>query len=622
MTTTPPAPTIDQLTDDLERAVFQRRTPEATKLLIELLKAITGARTPTGVLPPGSTAEQRRAVYTRVAAMISALVCSPDFQLDMGQIDYLSSLKPVLEAIFELSGYGGPAHLLQFHGKPNPDGTRSLNGVQVFVLSMFFSLDGLPNELLQGVLMLPPDQLLPLYAGWFASPFVHHAQGERNRAVLIENSEKIEAAQPSAAGIGAVNSAWMHCSYAAHPDKHRVKRSLNQIWLRLAKGSGLKSNPKERKIVERPTLLIAAERMLSGHAMQRSYEAAIAPLRSRYRVVCMASQGYISADTHHLFDEVVILEPGISLKEIGSRVVRQAPDLIYYPSLGMSEWTQMIANLRFAPIQLMTLGHPAPPMCDTMDYALVSPGVGEVCWEYGRKVVELRATPRFEPHQDILNHQVSGTKFDDGRVHLAVNSSLMKLSPRFLALCERIEAEATRPVHFHFFASAGGVMYDRLHQVFERRFRHFTLEPSRTYGEFLKVLERCHVALAAFPFGNTNSTVDTCMVHVPTVAFRGNEPLSIFDRDVLRMAGMPDWLACPDDESYFQTAMRLIHDESARAELVDMLRQSDLRHRMFEWQQPGDETAFVDAMDWIYKNHEALQASSAHVLRAGEPIPA
>lgn len=622
MTTPPTPPTIDQLTDNLERAVFQRRTADATSLLIELLRAITSARTAYGVLPPGSTPEQRRAVYTRIAAMISALVCSPDFQLNMGQIDFLSSLKPVLEAIFELSGYGGPAHLLQFHGTPNADGTRSLNGVQVFVLSMFFSLDGLPNELLQGTLLLPPQQLLPLYAGWFASPFVHNARGEANRGVLIENSHKIEEAMPSTASIGAVNSAWMHCSYADHPQKHKVKQSLNEVWRRLGKAGGMKSKMTPRRLVERPTLLIAAERMLGGHAMQRSYEAGISQLRSRFRVICMASQGYISDSTRHLFDDVEVLEQGINMKDIGARIVRLEPDVIYYPSLGMSEWTQMTANLRYAPVQLMTLGHPAPAMCDTIDYAVVSPGVGEVCWEYGRKVVELSATPRFEPHPDVLAHQVSGQKFDDGRLHLAVNSSLMKLSPRFLAMCERIEAEATRPVHFHFFASAMGVMFDRLHQVFERRFRYFTLEPTRTYGGFLQVLERCHVALAAFPFGNTNSTVDTCLVHVPTVAFRGNEPLSIFDRDVLRMAGMPDWLACDTDEAYFQTTMRLIHDDAAREELVGLLKASELRHKMFEWQKPGDETSFVDAMDWIYRNHEALQASSAHVLHAGQPIPA
>ena len=611
---TPPAPPAQ-----LERAVFNRQTNEGVRLLLNLLSEIAGARTPWGILPPADGPELRRAAYTRIAAMISALLCSPDFLIDMGQIDFLVGRKPMLEAIFELSGYEGPSHLLRYHGQRNPDGSFTLKANQVFILSLFYSLDALPPEMIHGVLQLEPDQLLPLMVGWFTAPFVHHTMGETNRGLLIENCKKIETANPTPGIIQAMTSAWMHCSYADHPQKHEFKRSLNAIWKGISSRTGLKARSAPRRIVDKPILVLASERMTAGHAMHRSYGQALAQLRSKFHTVCISAKGFISDSVHPLFDEVIEFDGGIHMREIGAHLVKIAPDIIYFPSLGMSEWTQMIANFRFAPIQLMTLGHPAPPMCDTIDYAIVSPGVGEVSWEFGKKVVELRATPSFEPHADVLAHQTSDVKFDDGRLHLAVNSSLMKLSPRFLALCERIEAEAERPLHFHFFASAGGVMYD---QVFERRFRHFTLEPSRNYGDFLNVLERCHVALAAFPFGNTNSTVDTCLVHVPTVAFRGNEPLSIFDRDVLRMAGMPDWLVCDTDEGYFQAVMRLIHDEAARGELVELLKTSDLRQRMFESQDPEGKTSFVDAMDWIYRNHEALQASAAHVLRAGEPIPA
>lgn len=622
MTTTPPPPTVDDLTDQLERAVFQRRTQDAIKLLIELLRAITTARAPSGILPLGAAPEQRRAAYTRIAAMISALICSPDFQIEMGQIDYISSLKPVLEAIFELSGYGGPAHLLQYNGQKNPDGTRTLRGNQVFILCLFFSLDDLPPELLQGVLMLPPDQLLPLYAGWFASPFVHNERGEHNRAVLIENSQKIETARPSPAGIGAVNSAWMHCSYADNARKHEVKKSLNEVWRSIAHASGLKSRSVPRSLVERPTLLILAERMLAGHAMHRSYASSIRQLKTRFRTVCMVGKGFISDDTHQLFDEVIVFENGAHIKEIGARIVKVAPDIVYYPSLGMSEWTQMTANVRFAPIQVMTLGHPAPAMTDTMDYALVQDGHGQAAWEFGRKVIERKSWGQFAPYHEALSFDVEKIPFEDDHVHVAVNSSLMKLSPRFLRMCERIEAEAKRPVHFHFFASAVGVMFDRISQVFERRFRRFTLEPTRDYLGFLNVLKRCDLALAAFPFGNTNSTVDTCLLGIPTVAYYANEVLSIGDRDVMRLVGLPAWLVADNDEDYFQTAMKLIHDDEARQAIVDQLKATDVKARLFQPPRPEDETEFVDAFDWIYRNHEALQASSQHLLKVGEPIPA
>ena len=118
-----PTPTADALIDQLERAVFQRQTQEGLRLLLQLLQVISQARNPFGILPPTSTPEERRASYTRIAAMISALLCSPDFGIDLGQIDFLWGRKSVLEAFFELSGYGGPFHLLCYQGGRNEDGS-------------------------------------------------------------------------------------------------------------------------------------------------------------------------------------------------------------------------------------------------------------------------------------------------------------------------------------------------------------------------------------------------------------------------------------------------------------------------------------------------------------------
>lgn len=616
-----PKPTVPELIDLLERAVFQRRTDDGVKAMLELVTELNSWSAATGLLEAGHKPEDRRALYTRMAAMVTALVCSPDFRLDLNQITQLAGRKSVLEAIFELSGYEGPFHLLHYNGGRNPDGSVTLNSGQIFVLSLFYSLDALPDTLLGGVLRLPPDQLMPLMLGWLSVPFVHSDVGEANRRRLIDESGLIANATPTPSVVQAICSAWMHCSYADHANKHFFKTSLNSVWHTITKMAGVKARSAPRRVVDKPVLVVPAERMNSGHAMHRCYGPGLEQLRQRFEVVCVVAKPFYDPKLDGLFDRVEVVEPTSHLKEYAARIVKAEPDVIFYPSLGMSEWTQALANLRMAPVQIMTVGHPAPAMCDTIDYSLVHAGVGEFAQEFGRKVIERKIWGRFEPHMDVENHVVSGEKFDDGRIHLAVNSSLMKLSPRFLKLCERIETNATRPVHFHFFASASGVAYDRIKQVFERRFRYFTLEPSRRYGAFLQVLERCHLALAAFPFGNTNSTVDTCLVHVPTVAFKGQEVLSIFDRDVLRMAGMPDWLACETDDAYYETTMRLIHEDDLRAELVERLRQGDLRRKLFEWHDPSEATEFVEAIDWIYRNHEALQASPAHLIKVGEPIP-
>ena len=246
MSPTPSRPELLTLIDKLERAVFERRTADGVRLLLELLQALSLFRGTLGIMPPPGTAVQRRAAYTRIAAMVSALLCSPDFQMNLGQIASLCGRKPILEAIFELSGYAGPFHLLEFHGQRSEGGGVRLHANQIFVLALFYSLDDLPPSLLEGVLKLPAEQLLTAMAGWFTAPFVHSDLGESNRRVLIDASPLIEAASPTAEGLQAMTSAWMHISYADYKQKHAFKRSLNAVWRRLGAMAGLKSNPAPR----------------------------------------------------------------------------------------------------------------------------------------------------------------------------------------------------------------------------------------------------------------------------------------------------------------------------------------------------------------------------------------
>lgn len=608
---------------EFERALAGARLTEATNLFLKLTSYLAKARGNTGLLAPKPSDEKRRAFYTRLAAGITTLVNVPAFALNEMQVAQLCAAKPTLEAVFELSGFDGPDHLLQIHGSVGGGGIQ-LNARQAFFISLFYSLDRLPPELMEGVLKLEPNLLLMLALGWLSAPAVLTEQGEANRRALLNAHERIGAANGQLLHhlVLPLAAAWMHCSYADSPNKHLVKKALNQIWLRVAATEGLRANSRARRIVDKPILLVLPERMQNGHAMHRSYAACIRQLRQRFHTVCLAPEIYFSEDTRELFDEVQLFGKGAQIGSIGSYIVRIKPDVIYYPSLGMTEWTLATGNLRYAPIQVMTLGHPAPAMNDTIDYTLVQAGMGHAARECGTKVIERKAWGSFVPHQDIEHENISHARVDDGALHIAINSSKMKLSARFLAVCERLQAEARRPLHFHFFASVAGVAYDRTETMLRARFKNMTLHPSRRYGLFLEHLAKCDLALAAFPFGNTNSTVDTCLLGIPNIAFFADEVLSIGDRDVMRLAGLPEWLVATDDEGYFQAAMRLIHDDEERLKLGDYLRSVDLRARFFKPPQEEDASEFVDAMWWIYQNHEKLQASSSHILKVGDSIPA
>ena len=133
--------------------------------------------------------EQRRAAYTRIAAMISALVCSPDFLIDLGPDRVpVPGRKPVLEAIFELSGYEGPFHLLRYNGQRNADGSVTLRAATRFSCSpVLFTGRPCPAELMAGRAEAAAGPAAATDAG------LVHARlsctthdGEKNRGILIE----------------------------------------------------------------------------------------------------------------------------------------------------------------------------------------------------------------------------------------------------------------------------------------------------------------------------------------------------------------------------------------------------------------------------------------------------
>ena len=135
------------------------------------------------------------------------------------------------------------------------------------------------------------------------------------------------------------------------------------------------------------------------------------------------------------------------------------------------------------------------------------------------------------------------------------------------------------------------------------------------YGAFLAEMCRCDLALAAFPFGNTNSTVDTCLLGLPTVVHFGSESPAQTDKLVLDTAGYPDWLVCETDEQYFETALKLINDPALRKSVTQSVEPKSVRARLFSREESGfGEDPLADVFRYVYDNHEAMQASSSRVF--------
>ena len=606
-----------------EKAVYQR-LPNSNEALFTMVESLMLSTNTTGLMTAGAPTDVLRALYTRFAAAMTTQALTPGFGLNNVEFYWLCNNKIVIEAAFALSGFADAQHLLDYLLETDSEGHTVLRESTVFLTCLFFSLDNIPDQIFDAALALPGIVLLPLTLGWLSSHRVLTVEGEARRARLIESHEQLRQTALPIEMVRSVSHAWMYCTYSDTSQRHQIKQTLNELIVGLSVREGATPRAVTRRIVDKPRLLVAAERWRSNHAMFRCYGPSIERLRERFHVSLVADQKEFDAKSAAQFDEVQGLQQeGIKIRDILAPIIRMKPDLIYYPSLGMSAWTLVSANFRLAPIQFMSAGHPATSMSEHMDYMMLSERGAEGAESVRETVIVQRGDALFDQHPELPEVLPETETPDDGYLHLAVHGAGMKISARFLSTCRHLIENAHRSLHFHFFPGAPGVGMDdlriRLPQILHGA--AVTVHPYMSYLDLLKALGRCRLALAPYPFGNTNSTTDTCLMSVPTVCYRAPHIHCLGDKIVIQAAGLPEWLLTTNDEEYRTLALRLIRDDAFREGLVEQMKALKIRERLFSPAEDRSPEAFLEATWWMYRNHEAIQKSGRQCVRVGEDLP-
>ena len=381
--------------------------------------------------------------------------------------------------------------------------------------------------------------------------------------------------------------------------------------------SGQELQAVERQDKQRPLLLVVHERFKNGHAMYRSYAPLLEPLTEQFEVHALVEEHLIDAPAEVMFDKVHKLpkdKPRLT-KALAAFIQGLKPDMLLYPSLGMSHWTTMLSNLRLAPIQVLAQGHPATSMSSEIDYAFVSPMEGSPELIHSERLLIGSRPVEFELHQDLPNELPPNVAPSVREVKIAVSSKVMKLSHRLMDICVKINEAAQVPIKFRFFPGEFGWLHDGVTAAINSWVPNASVAPYQTYPEFLQDIASCDLALSAFPFGNTNSSVDTCLLGLPTVVHFGPETPAQTDAMVLRVAGFPEWLICDSDESYFAAAMRLVNDPAERSKITLEAERSTIRNRLATGGGNKQPTDLKDLLWFVYRNHESIQKKDCRVIR-------
>ncbi|TBW56649.1 hypothetical protein EZI54_08325 [Marinobacter halodurans] len=534
----------------LEKKLFTRDDAGFKKELFDILDAIEKgnpvlggerltqageARRSPGIHPlhkDASLFDNQNAVQ-RLATCITGFLCAPQLELTTLEARKLVFYKTHLTDIFYLSDFGNLDHVMIYRDLWSPEGGFQLKtDADIFLLMICWTINSemvMPFDTLNE--RIPQEMLYMLTSVFYQLEQIQTSRGYDNFEIAFNAFLRLpDGLDITLCRVMLVNI-WMGCSYWDIPNRHSIKARINRL---IRSANPTVETREAGPMNKRPKIAIMLERYRSDHAVYRCFHAYISELKDHYEVCFFVDEKDVDDVSKNDADHCVFVEGNPKdIRKIAKQVNHYRPDVIFYLSLGMNIWTVLLANFRLAPVQIMGYGHPASAYTDTIDYGflvgwLPGPDYQSLCTE---KVINFTIDSgsdiELHPRTDLsLRAPVNETS--TSVVHIAVNSSLMKISDRVLQVCRMLRQHSEKPIEFHFFPA-----HERGFKLlaFQRKLAGifgsgFHVHPPCHYELYMQTLAQCHFAIGTFPFGGTNTNTDSVLLSQPKLYLKSEGDLA------------------------------------------------------------------------------------------------
>jgi hypothetical protein len=612
--------------EEFESLVYRHQYEAAGALLLKNLRKLKA-----GAEFIGYPIDQRvkPVLYSRFAAAIVALLVDDKFSVSTDGFDFIASEHAITDLLFRGSIFETSDHMLpqlaQNPGEIDRNKLRLKDGPGIAKFLMTYSLRSSFALNFEQTFKRSPQQFVSLWAGMLSALLTVASQAHQRRELISSLHAIFADTIISDAAMPTLSDAYMYTSYGTSKTKHDAKATIHRIFSNKMRRHDVviptADELKARRLLSlskherKPVMLVGIEWFTSLHAMYRCYAPVIRQLRKRFHVVAMCRPSDIDEQGKAEFDEWhAIDQENIMMSDIAKRVNAIAPDIIYYPSVGMALWWVAMASERFAPIQVMSLGHPASSRSPVMDYVLCDEGaVGDASLFTEKLITYPDFSARFVMRPDAMFPELI-TEDDAEVVNIAIPAMLCKLNAPFLSTLRDIEQGTKKKVRFHFFVNMMGLNLFQTAREIRDWLPDALVYERAHYNAYLERLRTCCLHLSTFPFGGTNSNIDSFLLGIPVLTLEGLEPHERFDAMMIRRAGIDEFFIAQTREDYVAKAIQLIEDADMRNAHREFLRGLDLQDIFFGAPPAGQESAIEDAMWAIYCDHEDMQASAAAVI--------
>lgn len=280
--------------------------------------------------------------------------------------------------------------------------------------------------------------------------------------------------------------------------------------------------------------------------------------------------------------------------------------LAYFPDVGLTPQSVILANLRVAPIQVAGLGHSVSTWGAKLDYFISGAEVEPTDQPERNYSERLVLLPGAGAIHNIPEYTPTGKPKSHETCLINAPWNAQKAHHRLVVCLKRILAEAKRPVRFRLFAS-GSLNRCNNYLAFGKAVREalgtdaveVCLE--MPYAQYMERMEEGEFSLDSYPFGGCNTVADSLHTRRLIVCREGDRWPSRIGPQMLRSIGL-DELATRTDDQYVETAVRLINDPAYQAALQARLDAVDLNATIFS---TVDAPAFARAIDHLIERHHS-----------------
>jgi hypothetical protein len=381
-----------------------------------------------------------------------------------------------------------------------------------------------------------------------------------------------------------------------------VKPFLNQIVRRSLTRLTCDNTPNPNKIA------VFSDLWFPLHSVYRNYAAFVKELKKKFHLTFFHSLARKESLDTSMFDEVHQLPFTNNVLNV-DRLLTNDFQAIYYPDIGMTLPSIMLANHRIAPVQFCSPGHSVSTYGADIDYFISGRDVeipDEPEDNYSERLVLL-------PGMGVIHNKPlydpTGVKKTTSAILVNCPWMGQKINWRFLATFRKLLDRLDRQVRFRLFP--GTVSKDNSYIPFVAEVREalgqnapVDIMPYTPYQRYMNIMEEGDLTLDSFHFSGCNTVAESMFIRKPTLVWEGDKWYNRIGPSMLRMAGLPELVAQSEDE-YLEKAERLIKDDDYREDLAARLRETDLNATVFS---TSEAPVFLRAVEYLIENHETLKA--------------